>query len=357
MKTKFDIFVGQKKIAEKPEDQSLYDLKRAQAAASSVLFSKGRVQSKFFTNESGLYDIPNRQKFTKDGRVMTKKTKTWDGLSSRIVDEYTHHKTIRAGSFLYRQYRKAKRKCGEMNEEVKDGTKAFVSRISFVHIWNTSIVMSVLAGMFFMSMVYKYLGQSASALESIDQTQIAYERTMENYKNQKDKKNEEAEEVWNPEKEEEYMKSIMSVMEKKKEESFEKEVWDMVEGYPIEKMIPYILEKDRTVAAFLIGIAKKESNWGKRKPVLNGKDCYNYWGYRGIRDKMGSGGHTCFDSPKDAVDTVAKRLSTLVDEDLDTPSEMIIWKCGSSCKGHSDYSVKKWISDVDMYFKQLNEKD
>lgn len=131
----------------------------------------------------------------------------------------------------------------------------------------------------------------------------------------------------------------------------------MVKGYPIEEMLPYIFEQDRLTAAFLIGIAKKESNWGKRVPVLNDQDCFNYWGYRGIRRMMGTGGHTCFNSRKDAVETVAKRLNTLINsQQLNTPEKMIIWKCGFSCNGHSRESVKKWISDVDMYFKQLSDE-
>jgi hypothetical protein len=140
-------------------------------------------------------------------------------------------------------------------------------------------------------------------------------------------------------------------------EKYEESVRDMVKGYPVEAMLPYIFEQDRLTAAFLIGIAKKESNWGKRIPVLDGQDCFNYWGYRGVRRMMGSGGHTCFNSRKDAVETVANRLEKLINsEKLDTPEKMIIWKCGYSCQGHSRESVKKWISDVDMYFSQLNDE-
>jgi hypothetical protein len=138
---------------------------------------------------------------------------------------------------------------------------------------------------------------------------------------------------------------------------FEERVRKQVKGYPIEDMIPYIVEKDRTVAMFLVAIAKKESNWGKRVPVLEGQDCFNYWGYRGIRKMMGTGGHTCFNSRKDAVDTVGKRLETLIHKHkLDTPADLILWKCGSSCAGHSSYSVQKWISDVDLYYRKLNEE-
>lgn len=141
------------------------------------------------------------------------------------------------------------------------------------------------------------------------------------------------------------------------DEKYKDNVRAMVKGYPIEEMLPYIFEQDRLTAAFLIGIAKKESNWGKRVPVLDAQDCFNYWGYRGVRRMMGSGGHTCFNSKKDAVMTVAKRLNTLINsEKLNTPEKMIVWKCGFSCAGHSRESVKKWISDVDGYFKELSEE-
>lgn len=140
-------------------------------------------------------------------------------------------------------------------------------------------------------------------------------------------------------------------------EKYEGSIRDMVKGYPIEAMLPYIFSQDRLTAAFLIGIAKKESNWGKRVPVLDGQDCFNYWGYRGVRRMMGSGGHTCFNSRKDAVETVASRLNTLIHSaKLDTPEKMIVWKCGFSCQGHSRESVKKWISDVDLYFSQLSDE-
>ncbi len=140
-------------------------------------------------------------------------------------------------------------------------------------------------------------------------------------------------------------------------EKYEDSIREMVKGYPIESMLPYIFSQDRLTAAFLVGIAKKESNWGKRVPVLDDQDCFNYWGYRGVRRMMGSGGHTCFNSRKDAVETVATRLNKLIhSEKLNTPEKMIVWKCGFSCEGHSRESVKKWISDVDIYFSQLSEE-
>ncbi len=139
---------------------------------------------------------------------------------------------------------------------------------------------------------------------------------------------------------------------------FENRVRKMVKGYPIEDMVPYIVEQDRTVAIYLIAIAKKESGWGAHVPVLDGQDCFNYWGSRGIRLLMGTGGHTCFNSRKDAVETVGKRLHTLIyDNNLSTPEELIVWKCGSTCAGHDPYGVQKWISDVDLYYEKLNAVD
>ncbi len=138
----------------------------------------------------------------------------------------------------------------------------------------------------------------------------------------------------------------------------EQDIRSMVDGYPMEVMSKEISRHDRVVAAFVVAIAKKESNWGKRSPKLDGKDCYNYWGFREKRDRMGTGGHTCFGSPKEAVRAVSKRIENLMYEyDRNTPREMIVWKCGYSCAGHSDTSVDKWVSDVDYYFRQLQTEE
>lgn len=138
------------------------------------------------------------------------------------------------------------------------------------------------------------------------------------------------------------------------DEELEADIKNMVYGHPIEKMSKYIASRDKQTAAFMIAIAKKESNWGKRVPVLDGKDCFNYWGYKEKRERMGSGGHTCFNNPRDAVYTVANRIDKLVTEyNLDTPSKMIVWKCGYGCVGHDKESVNKWVADVDLYYQEL----
>jgi len=153
------------------------------------------------------------------------------------------------------------------------------------------------------------------------------------------------------------MSPSVTLKEDTKQSILKAQLTDILTGTPMENMIEPISEQNQTVAAFLVGIALKESQFGKHSPKLNGQDCYNYWGYRGIRQKMGTGGHTCFDSPEDAVETVAKRLNTLVEQGRTTPQKMIIWKCGLSCASHSPQSVSKWISDVSIYFDKINQLD
>ncbi len=130
----------------------------------------------------------------------------------------------------------------------------------------------------------------------------------------------------------------------------------LVAGYPIEAMTDSIAKYDRDIAGLIIGIAKKESNWGKRVPrASDGSDCFNYWGYKGAGSRGIAMGHGCFGSPEEAVQAVGNRLTELVakrNADSD-PKNMIVWKCGSSCAGHSPESVKKWISDVEQYYRQI----
>ncbi len=130
---------------------------------------------------------------------------------------------------------------------------------------------------------------------------------------------------------------------------------ELVAGYPLAAMVPAIAKQERRVAAFLVGIAKKESDWGNHAPHKDGWDCFNYWGYKG-QGGHGSvvGGYACFASPEEAVQTVGARLSVLIDKNkLDTPSKMLAWKCGSSCAGHSPESVASWAGTVNTYFTKL----
>jgi len=133
----------------------------------------------------------------------------------------------------------------------------------------------------------------------------------------------------------------------------EKELYAMVQDYPIKEMVPYIAEYDREVAALIIGIANKESNWGKRSPSKNGKTCYNYWGYKGAGSRGLAMGYGCFASPQEGVEVIGKRIQELADKNINTPRKMVIWKCGRSCRGHNPAGVRKWISDVNIYFKKI----
>ncbi|TXI33797.1 MAG: hypothetical protein E6Q53_02370 [Candidatus Moraniibacteriota bacterium] len=135
----------------------------------------------------------------------------------------------------------------------------------------------------------------------------------------------------------------------------ENKVEKLVGDYPIAQMAEIIAKQDKTTAAFLVGIAKKESNWGKRVPrAEDGSDCYNYWGYRGAGSRGIAMGHGCFGSPEEAVGVVGGRIDTLVHEyNFRTAAEMVVWKCGWSCDGHSNQSVKKWIADVALYKQKI----
>ena len=118
-------------------------------------------------------------------------------------------------------------------------------------------------------------------------------------------------------------------------------------------MVPFISKRDEKVAAFLIGIAKKESGWGEHVPLLNGQDCYNYWGYKGAASRGSAMGYACFSNPEEAVEIVGNRLEVLIGKNHTTASKMLIWKCGSSCSGHDPAGVKKWVSDVSLYFGKV----
>lgn len=127
---------------------------------------------------------------------------------------------------------------------------------------------------------------------------------------------------------------------------------NILSGYPMEEMVPALARQNKDVAAFLIGIAKKESNWGVHTPKKDGRECYNFWGFKGGY-KLTPDGYSCFDSPEQAVDMVGARIQDLIAKKIDTPARMVVWKCGSTCKGHDPVAVAKWISDVSIYYYRL----
>lgn len=311
----------------------------------SVLFSKGIRRNKFFTNDSCLYFDCNDKEIANliEFRL---KNKLFDSLNYKAIKDYSKFGGD-YNDFLFVKYKLFVRKIQNYQQNVINEGNSFLGNVSLLKMWNTSILAAIIIGMISMSFIYRYLGSGALAVEDVSNKEVAG-AYIEEDKNK-----------WTKEKEEAYLMEMSDYLQEEADKDFDKRAMELVEGYPIEKMMPYILKKDRRVAAFYIAIAKKESNWGKRVPVLDGQDCYNYLGYRGKRDKMGTGGHTCFDSRKDAVDTIAKRLEELIKKyNRDTSEEMVVWKCGSSCAATGGQAAaNKWISDVDMYLEKLSKED
>ena len=141
----------------------------------------------------------------------------------------------------------------------------------------------------------------------------------------------------------------------KEKEAWQKQVEEILLNTPMVNMKEAIIQQKKVVAAFLVGIALKESHFGRHTPRKNGKSCFNYWGYKGGQNPT-KGGYSCFSSPTEAVKIVGKRLEKLaIKQKRNTPQKMIIWKCGSSCASHSPQGVSKWISDVSINFNRINQ--
>ncbi len=136
----------------------------------------------------------------------------------------------------------------------------------------------------------------------------------------------------------------------------EEALYGIVGNSPIKEMIPFIAEYGKEVKALTIGIAKKESDWGKHSPLKNEETCYNYWGYKSSGSRGTAMGYACFGSAEEAVKTVAGRIEHFVGKNLNTPAKIVVWKCGSSCSWDNPKNVQKWISDVSIYYNQIAYK-
>lgn len=320
---------------------------------SSVLFSRSFRTSNFTTSDSKLYLTQEELNQLRCGVAAFRPGRRIDSLVSRNFSGIRYFDS----TLVYTQ--KAHDPIFERIQERYLSSKNYVSdllsgsarAVSVVHMWNVSIVASLIFGMFLMTVMYRYLGQGASAGSKEAAGDVQGQAQVLGA--EEEKRNKEIEEQVAQQILEEHAK----IREEAEKNSFQGKIKEMTKGYPIEEMAPDIARQDKIVAAFLIGIAKKESNWGKRVPVLDGKDCYNYWGFRAKRDKMGTGGHTCFNSPSDAVASVSKRIKAIIEkEKIKTPEGMVtVWKCGYDCSWDSKSAVKKWVSDVDGYFDDVNE--
>ncbi|KKR21936.1 MAG: hypothetical protein UT50_C0002G0027 [Candidatus Moranbacteria bacterium GW2011_GWA2_39_41] len=338
---------------------SFFDLSMARFVgkyknSSTFLSKKGRTEF-FYTEDSNRYITPAEfRKIEKGERI----ARVFNRLDSALSRDF---KKTRIYSIGQRDivYVNIKRRYESLGNYIKDLLNGAVQGVTVARMWNLSIVGAVIFGMLTMTMIYKYLGQNvsaaiedATAVTQAEQASALIGYAGDNVVDAKSAQDSSVDDI-----DTSFVTKLLEQAEEKEDGEFEQELREMVRGYPIEVMIPEIVKQNRIVAAFIVAIAKKESAWGKRVPVLDGQDCYNYWGYRGIRDKMGTGGHTCFDSPEDAVATVAKRIGFLVsNKKLTTPDEMVIWKCGSNCAvTGGQAAANKWISDVSMYFDKLNK--
>lgn len=133
---------------------------------------------------------------------------------------------------------------------------------------------------------------------------------------------------------------------------FSEKLYAIVGDAPIKEMIPFIAKRNKHTAAFLIAIAKKESGLGEHAPSLDGRDCHNYWGYKGSAGRGSSLGYACFADAEEAIEIVGNRIDVLVSKDRTTPARMVdTWKCGTSCKG--DPGAPSWVSTVSLYFEKI----
>ena len=329
---------------------------------SPYLLSRGRRSRIFFTEDSHLYISLQEQEMREKSLYRVERGLSFDSVFVRY-----QARGVASSSQTYARAWKMKKSFLGLRDHIVDPFSGMSLSLSPLRSWNFSIVGAILFGMISMSFIYKSFGQVVSAQKDVAQEVIPVEKVISQREGkvlgeavefiQKSEAQYLEERKRRVEQELTEQRRLEQIEEARKEK-FQSQIREMVKGYPIEKMLPYIFEQDEIVAAYLVAIAKKESNWGKRVPVLNGEDCYNYWGYRGIRDRMGSGGHTCFDSRRDGVETVGKRIAWFVHEKKrETPEELVVWKCGFSCAGHSNYSVKKWIDDVDFYFSKMYKKE
>ncbi len=305
---------------------------------SSTWFAKAGRTSAFFTDDSKLYYTPEEYSRIQKGERIVRLGKRFDSLQSR---EFEKTRIYSIGELDIISLN-IKRRYSSVRNYLDDLVRGSVQGVSVAKMWNLSIVGAIIFGMFTMTMVYRYLGQGVSA-KIVDSQPPAVMTAPANNPDTSDAINGQID------------TSTISKLMNSDNGAFEKQVKAMVKGYPIEKMLPEIFKQDKTVASFLIAIAKQESDWGVHVPVYKDQDCYNYWGYRG-ENPVGTGGHSCFSSPQEAVDIVAKRIKFLVSNDkLNTPAKMVVWKCGYSCSWDNPQNVQRWISNVSVYFSKLNK--
>jgi hypothetical protein len=324
---------------------------------SSVLFSRkhGHVRnfttcdSKLYFSQRELLEIRQRGKinFT-SGRLDC----AFSRQEKRALPVFSRKKEDRLYFDLKERY-------SNLGSYLKDAFRGYTNGVSMLRMWNLSLIGSLIFGMFLMTMIYRYLGPGARA--AVEEARVQTE--IEQLAQKKEAERVLGESIAKSQADREAQIKASAEMEKrlaeeailKQQKEFELKIREMVTGYPIEKMAPFIAKEDPLVAAFFIAIAKKESSWGERVPVNGGSDCYNYVGFRLKTKEMGSDGHSCFSSPKEGFEVTVKRIKALIyKENMTTAKKMVSpWKCGYDCSWDSEEAVQKWVSDVDYYLKQV----
>jgi len=344
------IFKKQKASAELDYALVGFILKRKN---TSVLFSSkyGRVRD-FTTRDSKLY-------FTQNELLRQRRGENIEFITERIDSVISRKERASRQAFARKKedrlYSELKKRYSSLRMYFGDLLGGYTHGVRMVRVWNLSLVGSLIFGMFLMTMIYRYLGPGALAdmeeakvqaeLAQITQEQEAARVLGESIaKAEADKK---------AQIEAEKKQAEDAILAKQKE--FELKIRGLVNGYPIEKMAPDIAEEDPLVAAMFIAIAKKESSWGEHVPVHNGEDCYNYVGFRLKTEELGSDGHSCFSTPKEGFEVTVKRIKALIyKEGMTTAQKMVIpWKCGYDCSWDDPEAVRKWVTDVDYYLKQV----
>jgi len=344
------IIKNQKKPLETDYALAKFVLKHKNA---SVLFSKknGPVRD-FTTRDSKLYLTQQELSLMRGGYGAEAFLSRIDGVFLR------REKVIR---YVYRKKQEDKiyLELGERYSSFKnylsDAFQGYTNGVSLTRAWNLSLVGSLIFGMFLMTMIYRYLGPGAQAKmqEAKEKAEIAQVLSEEQTARVLGDNVAKVEAEKKAQIEAEKKRAEDVVLQNQK--AFETKIRDLVGNHPIKQMAPFIAKEDPLVAAMFIAIARKESSWGEHVPVNNGKDCYNYVGFRLKTDKMGSAGHSCFATPKEGFERTAKRIKDLIyKENMTTAQKMVSpWKCGYRPDLDNPQAVQKWVSDVDSILKQV----
>lgn len=140
--------------------------KKESNGVESILYSRGVKRSDFLAKNSISFS---------DKGDLTLKTnnKILDGISKKAINDYCQFVGKNEEKILFSRYRTLTEKINNYQDNLLDKKRAFLSQISMVRLWNTSILVAVMVGMISMSFIYRYLGQGVSAKDEALNKQVA----------------------------------------------------------------------------------------------------------------------------------------------------------------------------------------